>query len=65
MNVCPRCTTDDSRVLETRRDNDGDVYRRRKCKSCGSTWHTRETQVVVPGGYIGLARTKEAQRRQQ
>jgi transcriptional regulator NrdR family protein len=41
---CPRCSTLNNTVLETRRD-DSHVWRNRACNTCNHVWPTCETQT--------------------
>lgn len=42
--LCPKCNNPDTRVLETRRMDDGRLRRRREC-SCGEKFSTLESIV--------------------
>ncbi len=45
MMGCPKCCGE-TQVVDSRERDDGSVWRRRRCKSCGHLFHTSET--VVP-----------------
>ena len=45
---CPFCSTDDTKVIDSRLANEGDaVRRRRECQKCGERYTTFETAELV------------------
>jgi hypothetical protein len=56
MIVCPRCSSEESAVVDSRRDGDGYIRRRRSCYGCGARMTTVETLVRKNGRSHSAAR---------
>lgn len=44
---CPYCQHDESRVIDTTRDNHGGIRRRRECELCGQRFSTYERPILA------------------
>lgn len=40
--ICPKCHSNQDRVVDSRPTQDDHVWRRRRCRSCRHTWTTYE-----------------------
>ena len=44
---CPFCSSDQTKVVDTRRDTQGYVRRRRECEDCGQRFSTLEKPILT------------------
>ncbi len=51
--TCPRCFSDQTRVLRTTETKNGYIKRRRECMACKKRWTTLEVQAVTHVGRSG------------
>jgi transcriptional repressor NrdR len=47
MMKCPYCSSDDTRVVDTRHDTQGNVRRRRECSDCEERFSTVERAILT------------------
>ena len=49
--ICPNCNSERTGVTDTLPGNDGNIYRRRKCRDCGQPFRSVELVIDDQGQY--------------
>jgi transcriptional repressor NrdR len=44
---CPFCSSDQTKVIDTRHDAQGNIRRRRECETCGQRFSTQERAILT------------------